>query len=225
MQGISLIFGLAILVLSVVVHEVSHGYAAYMMGDPTAKNAGRLTMNPIKHLDMVGSFIVPFLLVIFGSRFIFGWAKPVPYNPYNLRNQKWGPGIVAAAGPLSNFLTAGVFGLASVFLPLTDFIKVSVASDTITNFSLQSGNYIIALYSFFVMIAWVNIFLGIFNLVPIPPLDGSKILFSFLPYRWINVQMFLEKYGFFVLIIFIFFFSYLLSPVALALLSLFLGIW
>lgn len=230
MQGISFIFGLAILVLSVVIHEVSHGYAAYAMGDPTAKNAGRLTMNPIKHLDMMGSFIVPLLLVIFGSSFIFGWAKPVPYNPYNLKNQKWGPGIVAAAGPLSNFLMAGVFGLASIFLPLADFIKISVVSDTITNFNLQSGNYVIALYSFFVMIAWINIFLGIFNLVPIPPLDGSKVLFSFLPYRWLNVQMFLEKYGFFVLVIFIFFFSNLLfsnllSPVALALLSLFLGIW
>lgn len=225
MQGISIVFGLAILILSVVVHEVSHGYAAYAMGDPTAKNAGRLTMNPIKHMDMMGSFVVPLLLVIFGSRFIFGWAKPVPYNPYNLRNQKWGPGIVAAAGPLSNFLTAGVFGLASVFLPLADFIKISVVSDTITNFNLQSGNYMIALYSFFVMIAWINIFLGIFNLVPIPPLDGSKVLFSFLPYRWFNVQTLLEKYGFFVLVIFIFFFSNLLSPIALALLSLFLGIW
>lgn len=224
MQEISFVFGLAILILSVVVHEVSHGYAAYIMGDPTAKNAGRLTMNPIKHLDLMGSFIVPFLLIVLGTRFVFGWAKPVPYNPYNLKNQKWGPGVVAAAGPLSNFLMAGIFGLASFFVPLAVYIKTNIAIGTIINFSLQNGNYASSLYSFFVMIAWINIFLGIFNLVPIPPLDGSKILFSFLPYRWINIQVFLEKYGFFMLIIFVFFLSGILPPAALALLQLFLGV-
>ncbi|MEK7500979.1 MAG: site-2 protease family protein, partial [Patescibacteria group bacterium] len=207
MQGPSLIFGIAILILSVVIHEVSHGYAAYMMGDPTAKNAGRLTMNPIKHLDMMGSVIVPLLLVLFRSPFLFGWAKPVPYNPYNLKNQKWGPGIVAAAGPLSNFLTAGVFGLVSAFVPLAGSLKISVAANTIMSFGLQGGDYAVALYSFFVMIVWINVFLGIFNLVPIPPLDGSKVLFSFLPYRWLNIQVFLEHYGFFILVIFILFFS------------------
>lgn len=220
MQGSSLVFGIAILILSVVVHEVSHGYAAYAMGDSTAKNAGRLTMNPVKHLDMMGSIIVPLLLVMFRSPFLFGWAKPVPYNPYNLKNQKWGPGIVAAAGPLSNFLTAGVFGLASALVPLADSLKISVAD----NLGLQSGDYAIALYSFFVMIVWINIFLGIFNLVPIPPLDGSKVLFSFLPYRWLNVQTFLEKYGFFILVIFILFFSGILLPVASVFLRFFLGL-
>lgn len=223
MQGLNLIFGIAILILSVVVHEVSHGYAAYMMGDSTAKDAGRLTMNPVKHLDMTGSVIVPLLLVIFRSPFLFGWAKPVPYNPYNLKNHKWGPGIVAAAGPLSNFLVAGVFGLASAFVPLASSLKANVAANTIMSFGLQSGDYAIALYSFFVMIVGINIFLGIFNLVPIPPLDGSKVLFSFLPYKWLNIQMFLEKYGFYILVVFILFFSGILLPVMEVFLKFFLG--
>ena len=224
MQGFSLVFGIAILILSVVVHEVSHGYAAFIMGDPTAKNAGRLSINPVRHLDMMGSVIVPLFLVLFRSPLFFGWAKPVPYNPYNLKNQKWGPGIVAAAGPLSNFLIAGVFGLASAFVPLTSSLKAGIASGAVISFGLQSGDYAVALYSFFVMVVWINVFLGIFNLVPIPPLDGSKVLFSLLPYGWLNIQTFLEKYGFFILVIFILFFSGILLPIASVFLRFFLGL-
>ena len=90
MQGINFIFSIAILILSVVAHEVSHGFVAYLLGDNTAKRAGRLSMNPLKHLDMTGSFIVPLMLILLKSSFVFGWVKPVPYNPYNLKNQKWG---------------------------------------------------------------------------------------------------------------------------------------
>src|SRR3989338_330219 len=109
-MAMEFIFVIAILVMSVVIHEVSHGYAALALGDPTAKYQGRLTLNPISHLDPVGSFLVP-LLGYFAGDFIIGWAKPVPFNPYNLRNQKWGEAIVAIAGPLSNIFLATIFGL------------------------------------------------------------------------------------------------------------------
>src|SRR4030042_4322835 len=102
---------LPILIMSAVVHEVSHGLAAFWLGDPTAKYAGRLTLNPIKHLDPFGSFLLPLLLIVFRSPIIFVSAKPVPYNPYNLRDQKYGPAIVGAAGPLSNIFVALAFGI------------------------------------------------------------------------------------------------------------------
>src|SRR5574343_1207888 len=100
-----------ILLFSVIIHELAHGYVAYSLGDPTAKYEGRLTMNPLKHLDPFGSVILPLLLILSQSSFIIGWAKPVPYNPYNLKNQKWGDAIVALAGPLSNICVALFFGL------------------------------------------------------------------------------------------------------------------
>ena len=113
----TLIFFIAILIMSIVIHEVSHGYAAEMLGDPTARLAGRLTLNPINHLDMVGSFIVPVLMYL-ATGFVFGWAKPVPYNPYNLKDGRWGPAIVAIAGPLANIFVAVFFGLLIRFGPL-----------------------------------------------------------------------------------------------------------
>ena len=207
MQGINFIFSIAILILSVVVHEVSHGYIAYLLGDPTAKRAGRLSMNPLKHLDLTGSFIVPLMLVLLKSSFVFGWAKPVPYNPYNLKNQKWGPGLVAISGPLSNFLIAGVFGLVALFLPLDQTAKTEIGLAAVNGAAIFGAGYAPALFYFSSMVVWINVFLGIFNLIPIPPLDGSKVLFSFLPYKWTNAQIFLEKYGFFILLFFLFSFS------------------
>src|SRR3990167_5871308 len=109
-SAIEPIFYIAVLIFSVVVHEVSHGYAYLALGDRTAKYAGRLTLNPVSHFDLFGSFLLP-LFTYFTTGFIFGWAKPVPYNPYNLRNQKWGPAIVGAAGPLSNIFLAVFFGI------------------------------------------------------------------------------------------------------------------
>ena len=166
MQGVDFVFSIAVLIMSVVIHEVSHGYAADSLGDPTARLAGRLTLNPLKHLDPFGSVLLPALTYLFGG-FIFGWAKPVPYNPYNLKNQRWGPAVVAGAGPLANILIALIFGLAVRFFG---------------NF-LAAGFVQIAL-----AIIFINLILAIFNLVPIPPLDGSKILFAALPYRWHRVQ-------------------------------------
>lgn len=224
MQGINFIFTIAILILSVVIHEVSHGYVAYIMGDSTAKKAGRLSMNPFKHLDITGSFIVPLMLVLLKAPFIFGWAKPVPYNPYNLKNQKWGPGLVAASGPLSNFLIAGVFGLVSLFLPIDQSSRTEIGLAAINGAAVFGTGYAPAFLYFSSMVVWINVFLGIFNLIPIPPLDGSKVLFSFLPYKWTNFQIFLEKYGFFILLFFLFSFSSILLPVVFFLFRLFLGL-
>lgn len=205
MEGIILLIVIAILIMSVVIHEVSHGYAALMLGDTTAKYAGRLTLNPIKHLDPIGSFLVPLVLYM-TTNMAFGWAKPVPYNPYNLKDQKWGPGIVAAAGPASNIFVAFVFG--SLF---------RIISGYGTPFSL-------ALSDILIIIVFINLLLAVFNLVPIPPLDGSKVLFSLLPYKYIYIQEFLEQYGLFLLIIFIFVLFPVVKPLISILFSLFTGV-
>lgn len=153
---------IVVLIISVVIHEMAHGYAANWLGDPTARLAGRLTMNPISHLDPMMSVILPGLLIVTGSPILFGAAKPVPYNPYNFTNQKWGEAIVAAAGPAANIAIAVIFGM---IVRSADALNLSDA------FLGLSINIII-----------LNIFLAFFNLVPIPPLDGSKILPKFLPF-------------------------------------------
>ena len=183
-MNVDLIFSMLILIFSVIIHEVSHGYAAYLMGDNTAKYAGRLNLNPFNHLEWFGSFILPVISYFFGG-FIIGWAKPVPFNPYNLRDQKWGEAKVAFAGPLSNIIIALFFGLLVRFGALN-----------------QLGDAFVYIAN---MIVFINLILATFNLVPIPPLDGSKILFSFLPYRMQDVRVWLERNGIYVLIFFIFF--------------------
>lgn len=223
MQGLNLVFTIAILILSVIAHEVSHGFSAYLMGDNTAKKAGRLSMNPFKHLDMTGSFFVPLMLVIMRSPFVFGWAKPVPYNPYNLKNQKWGPSLVAISGPLSNFIIAGVFAVIALFLPIDSSSKTEISLSAIKGSAIFEAGYAPALLFFSSTVIWINVFLGVFNLVPIPPLDGSKILFSILPYKFNNTQIFLEKYGFFILLFFLFYFSQFLLPVVFFVFRIFLG--
>jgi len=178
------IFSLIVLLFSIMIHEIAHGSMAYSLGDPTAKNEGRLTLNPLKHLDPFGSIILPFLLLLltFGRGPIFGWAKPVPINPFNFRDQKWGTLKVAIAGPAMNFLIAIIFGLLIRFFPLPTTMSILFSIITVYN------------------LAW-----GIFNLVPIPPLDGSHILFTFLGERFLNIRLFLHQYGLFILILFIFF--------------------
>ena len=150
------------LVFSVVIHEMAHGYAANWLGDPTARLQGRLSANPLVHIDPLMSVILPGLLVLTGSPILFGAAKPVPYNPYNFTNQKWGEAIVAAAGPAANVFIALVF---AVLIRLSDVLALS---DTFIQLAIS--------------IIFLNIFLAFFNLVPIPPLDGSKILPKFLPF-------------------------------------------
>lgn len=174
-------------------HEIAHGATAYYFGDPTAKNQGRLTLNPLKHIDLFGSIILPFVLYITGSGFLFGWAKPVPYNPYNLRNRRLGEFCVSIAGVLTNFLIAIIFAIIIRFSVVLGF------SDPVLNLIV----YIIIL----------NITLGVFNLVPVPPLDGSKILFSVVPYQYERNLIVFEKYGFYILIVLIVFFGSYISNI------------
>ncbi len=162
-------------------HEIAHGSMALRLGDPTAKYAGRLTLNPIKHIDIFGTIILPLLLIVTGSPFIVGWAKPVPVNPFNLRDPKWGMLKVAIAGPSMNFLVAIIFGLIIRFIALPEVMSLLFS--------------IIVFYNF----AW-----GIFNLIPIPPFDGSHILFTFLPDRFNQLKFFLHQYGIFIFIFILF---------------------
>lgn len=189
MDLIITIFSLIVLLFSVVIHELSHGSIAYSLGDPTAKYQGRLTLNPLKHLDMFGSIILPLLLLLAtaGQGPILGWAKPVPINPYNFKDQKWGSLKVAIAGPISNFLLALFFGLMMRFLPHDFFVAVP------------------GLFLIFSFIVQINIVLALFNLIPIPPLDGHWILFTFIPNKLSGISIFLQKYGVFILILLIFF--------------------
>jgi len=186
--ALTFIFSLIILIFSVIIHEVSHGYAALFLGDKTAQDQGRLTLNPIKHIDPIGSIIFPALSLLLGG-FVFGWAKPVPFNPYNLRNRKWGEAIVAAAGPASNFLIALAFGLA---LRFSAALAASAAAGLVATIVL------------------VNLMLGTFNLIPIPPLDGSRLLLAVLPPRFENMRRTLDRYGIVIIIVLIF----ILAPIA-----------
>jgi Zn-dependent protease len=185
-------FYIIVLVMSVVIHEVSHGFVAEYFGDKTARFAGRLTLNPLKHIDLFGSVLLPLFLVLSQSHFLFGWAKPVPYNPENLSNKKWGTLAVASAGILSNILIAVIFG---TIIRLTSSLALSENFYFITS-----------------IIVIVNIALAIFNLVPIPPLDGSKIIFSLLPESWSRSVALYEQYSLVLLLIFIVFLSPYLSP-------------
>ncbi len=197
------IFAIAIVLFSAVAHEVAHGYTANKLGDPTARLAGRITLNPVKHIDPIWSVFLPVVLALSGAP-LFAMAKPVPVNVYNLRG-KWAEAIVSAAGPLTNLALAIFFGLmiriifAHVFLPVT-LVQVSA------------------------IIVLMNIHLALFNLLPIPPLDGSHVLFALLPYKYIAVRHFFERYGFILLILFIFFLSDVLVPIASFLFSMITGL-
>ncbi len=219
---ILIIFQVIILIMSVVIHEVAHGLMAFRLGDSTAKYAGRLTLNPFRHLDLWGSFIVP-LLMIFSFGFGFGWAKPVPYNPYNLKDQKRGPAWVAFAGPFSNIFLAVVAGLLARMLPLSGIVKAEITGN-IFNYqgltSLLAGSFSAIFFWIFMMILTINVFLAVFNLIPIPPLDGSKLLFAFVPISE-QKKIALEQFGFIFLLIFIFLFSEPLRYLLTGVLSLF----
>lgn len=184
-----------ILILSVIAHEVAHGYAANSLGDPTARLAGRLTLNPLPHIDLMGSIILPALLVFTHSPIFFGWAKPVPYNPYNLKHQRWGETLVAVAGSATNILLAIIFGLIARFGSTVglDAVALSLAAT----------------------IAFINLFLGLFNLIPFPPLDGFTALRSALPWHLSSGLHRLEHQirgaGALSLILFLILFSYIFA--------------
>lgn len=175
------------LLAGITFHEVAHGYVAYRFGDPTAKNAGRLTLNPLKHLDPVGT------LVLVVTRMI-GWAKPVPINPAYFENPRKGIFWVSLAGPAANFALAMVFYLLFNFFMFMQTVMTGGYADSVLGPAI--------LICFYGII--INIILGIFNLFPIPPLDGSKMLATFLPGRLAGQYMSLEKFGFIILILLIF---------------------
>ena len=202
MGVLMIVFYILVVLFSVVLHEISHGLAAYSMGDTTAKDAGRLTANPLKHLDLFGSVLLPIISFLIGG-FVFGYAKPVPYNPNNLNDRRYGPLKVALAGPVANLLLAVLFGLVLRFLPLS-----------------FEATLIPKLFTF---IVFENLLLFVFNLVPIQLLDGHWILMTFLPQRFADIRYFLARYGVFLFIIFVFFFSSILLPLINFLFSVIVG--
>lgn len=179
------ILKLVIIIYSIIIHEIAHGYAALAQGDRTALYAKRLTLDPIKHIDLFGTIVLPIAsIVLSAGTFVFGWAKPVPYNPYNLKNQRWGQALVALAGPLANIAIAGAFLL---------LLYLGIGMRFLTEPLAEMSVFIIVM----------NLILAFFNMLPIPPLDGSKVFFSLLPYKWQYIRHHLERYGFFLLLFFI----------------------
>lgn len=199
---ILVIFQILVVLFSIVIHEVSHGLMAYSLGDPTAKNLGRLTLNPFPHLDLFGSVILPFLTYSLGG-FVFGYAKPVPYNPMNLDDRRYGPAKVGFAGPASNIAIAIVFGLILRFLP--GFLQTTLLPE---------------LLSFIVLI---NLVLAVFNLLPVPPLDGHWLLLTAVPDRFHRFKNFYLRYGLFLFIIVLIFVLPLIFPIVFQLFRFIVG--
>lgn len=197
-----IILTLIILLFSVIIHEVAHGYMANVLGDPTAKLQGRLTLNPIKHIDPIGSIIVPLLTSVAG--FTFGWAKPVEYNPYNLRNKRTGELLIALAGPVSNLIIAIVFSF---------IVRIVVPNLSEYNTSVSILNYIIIM----------NLVLAVFNLIPLPPLDGSKIIYSIFPNQYGKVRHILELYSPVFIFLTVFVLWRFISPIVFVIFKLLVG--
>ena len=207
MDSILFLFKLIVLVFSVVIHEISHGFVAERFGDPTARRAGRLTLNPIKHIDPFGSVILPLLMSLIPGGVVFGWAKPVPIDPRFFKHHDRDIAYVSAAGPLSNITLAFIFGM---LIRALAFVPQFAWAEPLT--------------VLFAIIVITNVALAVFNLVPIPPLDGSGVLFAFLPRSMNGVREFLQRYGLFILLAFIFFGFDLISPFIFWLVHLFAGI-
>lgn len=215
-----IVLSIAILIFSIIIHEVGHAWMANKLGDSTAKNLGRLTLNPIPHIDLFGSILLPLFFVLSGSNFLLAWAKPVPYNPYLIRDKKYGDLKVSLAGPGSNIILAIAFGLLARFLPLSADLKSSIAVSYFSNnfnfiLNNMAGNILVVIFVMSIIFCFLNLLLAFFNLVPIPPLDGSKIIANFLPEK-IKMKFFLfERYGIFILLFFLMFglFQYLFYPI------------
>ena len=200
------IFEFVVLIFSAVLHEVAHGLEADRLGDDTARRAGRLTLNPLKHMDFLGSFLLPLCLLLgTNGSFFFAYAKPVPYNPQNLRDPRSGSAKIAIAGPLTNLAIAAFFGLA---VRIFSYFPVS------TFFLELLG-----------LVTYLNIMLGVFNCIPIPPLDGSRVLFAVLPQTnaTFRAAVFLERWGMFIVLAFVFFGFQLVLPIINSIFTVFTG--
>lgn len=190
----NLLIILVIIIGSVILHELAHGAVAYLLGDSTAKDAGRLTFNPIKHIDPFMSILVPVVLYLLKAP-VFGGAKPVPIDSRNLKWREWGMALVAVAGPLTNFLIAFLSFLIGHFTGLL----YSTSNETV--------NFI------FTELVMINLGFMIFNLIPIPPLDGSRVLYAIAPDGFRNILVTMEKYGFIVVYMLIFLFGEVFSHI------------
>ncbi len=224
-------FAIFSLILSAIFHEYAHGWAAYKLGDNTAKDAGRLTLNPMAHIDIFGSIILPLLLVISKMGFIIGWAKPVPYNPYNLRDPKFGDLKVAIAGPGMNLILALISGLIARFTPILFSLKQSLIIGFFKgNYDFLSsqmhGSIVTTIFVMAIIFCFINLLLMLFNLIPIPPLDGSKVLMTFLSPKWQIRMHSLEPYGILIILFLVMFgFFDLIWPALIFLFSLIIGIF
>ena len=181
MEILVLLFGIAGFALTIIIHEVAHGWMADRLGDPTARLSGRLTLNPIPHIDLYGSILLPLILIMVHSPFIFGWAKPVPFDPYNLKNPKKDSALISLAGPIANIAVATILAIIYRFVP----------------------NQIIS--GLILLIIQFNVALAVFNLIPIHPLDGGKILIGILPNKEAReFDDFMNRFGLILLVIIIF---------------------
>ncbi|MCL5676084.1 MAG: site-2 protease family protein [Patescibacteria group bacterium] len=194
------ILQIIILIYSVILHEISHGFVAELLGDPTARISKRLTLDPRPHIDPLMTIALPLILVLSGSPVIFGAAKPVPIDPFNFREPKKDTALTAVAGPLANIALAVLFGL---------ILKISA----IVSFANTDLNSLIGQIGFFAV--QLNIFLAVFNLLPVPPLDGFKFVGGLLPDEYAGEWYSLERYGFLFLIIILFFFNPIINRVVL----------
>ncbi len=199
------IFYFVVLIFSIIVHEVAHGLVAEREGDPTARNLGRITLNPLKHIDWIGSVILPIILIVSGSGFIVGWAKPVPYNPENLHHGRKSEAKVAIAGIVVNLCIAVFFGLV---------IRSAVLFHYGTAALIQGASVIVL----------VNIVLALFNSIPLAPLDGFRFFYSVLPFRAIPTMRLIERFSLPLLLLFIVFGWNAVAPVAFSAFTLFTGV-
>ena len=184
---------LIIVIIALTVHEFSHAWAGHMLGDVTAKQHGRLTLNPVAHIDPYSTLLLPVALILLGSPVVFGAAKPVPFNPYAVRYGKWGAALVAVAGPASNLLMAIFVGLYLRFVSLGGV----------------TGRFLL-------QFVFVNLAFFVFNMIPIPPLDGSRVLYAAAPSGMRDVMDQIENYGLIVIFAFLFISYSFLSPFILS---------